>query len=1332
EPDPTLSLDEFLELYSTNQVSAEEVAALEEVMPDPDRVVTAEELARLTQLETDLQGFAEQYLWKDGAPEPDELEALQQAGQQLVLSVADQPDWWLDLAWAVRCSEELGRYWNLFLTEWDKRRKEIARLEKLVDEAEPELAPGMSDEEQLSVCHEILQHLEQGNALNWMMINTVKRRWKKFIEGARVQGSRPATPDAFRALEAGLQLERLRATHEQRWVEEQEKRGWGRRFDEPPVEEIKKALRWYGERFTIFENAARATGLRWEAWMGQTKSAGLGSELKTLARAIQANLEQLLERRRVHLQTRWLQNQVQAAEAYLRDREGYEPGSRQSLWSGLLAALTSKNVERYAELMAQLHSVRHNTDLIQRRRELLNLLEEAAPAWADAVRHRHPPHNEVRPPGDPLAAWRWTFRNQHLAGRPDLEPLQHQIVELSRQRDEVARKVVGHRSRAATLRKREPLVQLLSVPEALERYTPGRDRFDLVVIEHAQRLDIRALALLALGERVLVLGDSQSLEPPPAPAAVRQLAARLIPSLGYDGTQSLLALMDGPDSVRLTGTVRARSELQDLWGWLSGAGPQEPGRPSGSPSPLVLHRCQDPERETEETVALAAALLGDADLAHVRVAVVCLAGEVCAARVARMLAEKVSPRDCERVDCGSPSQLLGGEYEVAVVALGDTPAARPLPLRRGRAYLRRVCAALALARQQVYLVHSLDPQRDLLPGDLRRQILSGLPTRRDDSEPDSFRGQVYRYLKDHGYRVRLSGESAVAVEGRCLLVCQGEPPTSPWPADLQRDAWQEQLGWSYLRVRLSEYSLDFTACLERLRQRLSALKVEPGTRPDALADRVRRQAARFLTQWGPLAPGPSPLPKLPLFDLSCFPSRWHALAEGLLAMDLAVEPGEPDRFVAEVSAKGRSLRLLDRSARDIANHEDAARAAGVETLRIDYREPGVALAEVSTYFGGPPRPTLMPSRALKPEPEPESWPEVERPEWPSAAWTPTSAGWPEPAPGWPESEAPRAGKLPRAEAEPPTWPGESRGPREFGRPAGPAETKAKPAPASKQPAGRPGPISQGWPESTEAVKAPKVAASWPESPESGEAEHRGPRQSSNWPESVEGKRPWPELADTERSAPRVSPGWPESAEQPPSEEPPWPDATEEGQEPPATESAEHEQGQERLVSRGWPESASEERPWPEASPPSPGWPESAEQPASEERPWPEASPPSPGWPESAEQPASEERPWPDTDSGWPEAQESPARKSSRGSSGRPESSQQPTRKGHPWPEPASVALPKVSPGWPESVEGPPSEGRPSGWPESVEEPPSEGRPSGWPESVEEPPSEGRPSGWPES
>ena len=105
----------------------------------------------------------------------------------------------------------------------------------------------------------------------------------------------------------------------------------------------------------------------------------------------------------------------------------------------------------------------------------------------------------------------------------------------------------------------------------------------------------------------------------------------------------------------------------------------------------------------------AVALLGDEQAALIQNLTVGLVGAVELER--------------RRFVAGNAAQFQGDERDVVFLSMVDTPTGNPLPLRQMERDKQRYNVAASRAKDQMWLIHSLDPNRDLKAGDLRRTLI---------------------------------------------------------------------------------------------------------------------------------------------------------------------------------------------------------------------------------------------------------------------------------------------------------------------------------------------------------------------------------------------------------------------------------------------------------------------------------------------------------------------------------------------------------------------------------------------------------------------------------
>ena len=193
---------------------------------------------------------------------------------------------------------------------------------------------------------------------------------------------------------------------------------------------------------------------------------------------------------------------------------------------------------------------------------------------------------------------------------------------------------------------------------------------------------------------------------------------------------------------------------------------------------------------------------------------------------------------------------------------------------------QRYNVAASRAKNQTWVVYSLNHGVDLKPGDLRRRLIEHaidpkvitreleLASARVESP---FEQEVLERLVRRGYRVRSQwpvGHYRIDLvveddDGRVAIECDGDRfhPPDKIREDMERQAILERLKWRFIRIRGSVFFRDRDAAMNRIFARLEELGINPMggnlDESDAVVvdqksnpvDDVIRQAAELRSQW---------------------------------------------------------------------------------------------------------------------------------------------------------------------------------------------------------------------------------------------------------------------------------------------------------------------------------------------------------------------------------------------------------------------------------------------------------------------------------------------------
>ena len=446
-------------------------------------------------------------------------------------------------------------------------------------------------------------------------------------------------------------------------------------------------------------------------------------------------------------------------------------------------------------------------------------------------------------------------------------------------------------------------IWIMPLSRVAESFQTSNQRFDVVIVDEASQSDVIGLLGWYLGDRVLVVGDDEQVSPLDVGQAMDATTTLISQHLDgipnahlYDGRTSIynLAGQCFGGTIRLREHFRCMPAIIEFSNHLSYNGEIKPLRnPSSAALPHVIEHVvsstmggqRDGKRNHAEARMLvcllkamtehpaydgktfgAISLLGDEQAELIQTLALQLLGAV-----------ELASR---RFAAGSPPQYQGDERDIILLSMVDVPTGAPLRIRQETSFKQRYNVAASRAKDQMWLVHSLDPAHDLKDGDLRRQLIAHardpearLRKQREAQEraESPFEEAVIRHLiaADYAvtpqvwvgnYRIDLvvtSGQSEVAIE------CDGDRyhGVEQIPADMARQAILERAGWRFVRIRGTRFFRDPDGTMAWVRGELDRLGISPTTTvPDSqtlagteLRESIERRAWEFMREqeWAP-------------------------------------------------------------------------------------------------------------------------------------------------------------------------------------------------------------------------------------------------------------------------------------------------------------------------------------------------------------------------------------------------------------------------------------------------------------------------------------------------
>ena len=419
-------------------------------------------------------------------------------------------------------------------------------------------------------------------------------------------------------------------------------------------------------------------------------------------------------------------------------------------------------------------------------------------------------------------------------------------------------------------------VWIMPLARVAEQFDPRKTRFDVVIVDEASQCDILGLIALYLGKQAVVVGDHEQVSPEGVGQELDRIKALQndylydIPNGHlYDGRRSIydIAREFFGGVIMLVEHFRCVPEIIQFSNKLCYEGRIRPLRDSNQVPlkphviPYRLKGVYSNRRNEEEARFIASvvvAMTRHPAYQGKSIGVISMVGEEQARLIEQLLQHLLSAQDFidHRILCGTPPQFQGDERDVVLLSIVESPRndGRPLPIRQEERFKQRFNVAASRARDQLWVVYSLDPKVDLREGDLRRELIEyandvfndpkGLQRmiREESKKTESpFEREVLEWLIRAGYRVRSQVPVGnyridIVVEGqgnRVAIECDGDrwhPLERIWE-DLERQAVLERLGWRFIRIRGSEFYRAPERTMRRVFEELGRMGVKPGDAP---------------------------------------------------------------------------------------------------------------------------------------------------------------------------------------------------------------------------------------------------------------------------------------------------------------------------------------------------------------------------------------------------------------------------------------------------------------------------------------------------------------------
>lgn len=502
------------------------------------------------------------------------------------------------------------------------------------------------------------------------------------------------------------------------------------------------------------------------------------------------------------------------------------------------------------------------------------------------------------------------FKKSWISKLTDLENNKNQLraIESWRQLIKKVGKGKGKRSEAhkAEARKLMPQCQgavpvwIMPLNKVVENFNPKENKFDVVIIDEASQADVLALVAIYLGKQVIIVGDSEQVSPMAVGEKIDEID-RISKQYLYDskirtlysGKLSIydLAQMSGYQPIKLKEHFRCVPEIIQFSSNLSYRGEIKALRDVSSVKtklPIITYKVIDGSSESKQNIQEAEAIVSviqtcteNLNYNGKSMGVITLRGEAQAKLIDNLLHQKLSPIEYQKrnIQCGTSATFQGDERDVIFISMVDAND-NVGPMRHqgdgnDDAYKKRYNVAVSRARDQLWVIHSMDHQNDLKEGDLRKKLLDYCYNyksfevdyqNKSQIAESEFEKSVMKYLIERGYKITPQWKVgsfridmvASYKDKKVAIECDGERwhGEDKLEEDMNRQVILERLGWRFIRIRGSEFYQHESNIMEKVIEKLNAFGIYPESNKllddeddNTLRDSIIRRSEEIIREW---------------------------------------------------------------------------------------------------------------------------------------------------------------------------------------------------------------------------------------------------------------------------------------------------------------------------------------------------------------------------------------------------------------------------------------------------------------------------------------------------
>lgn len=410
---------------------------------------------------------------------------------------------------------------------------------------------------------------------------------------------------------------------------------------------------------------------------------------------------------------------------------------------------------------------------------------------------------------------------------------------------------------------------IMTTTNTMESLDLKREMFDIVIIDEASQSSIRDLLFLYIAKKVIIVGDDKQVSPINVGVNITQIENLLRSTIRgkipnhplYDGRYSLYDIASSNfTSLMLIEHFRC---VPDIIGYSNQLCYNEKIKPlrDGNNSSLYpsvinykvngLREKKINRKEAETIVSLLKACINQEEYNGKSFGVISLLGEEQVKYVQKLLNLHFETNVLEerKVKVGLPANFQGDERDVIFLTMVDNgDEDGPLSLKSDKEEtVQRYNVAASRARDQMWIINSLDINKDLKQSDIRKQLieyvdnvqnLKNIPEEVNFSINSEFEKVIAENLIERGFNVIKQYEvgaykiDMIIKDGdkKIAIECDGSVYGSSETEiinDMERQTILERIGWKFIRIRGSEFYRNPEKAINEIIEKLSEVDIYP-------------------------------------------------------------------------------------------------------------------------------------------------------------------------------------------------------------------------------------------------------------------------------------------------------------------------------------------------------------------------------------------------------------------------------------------------------------------------------------------------------------------------